>query len=151
MGSGQTEVAGRQVFRESVTFRGHPMVRALHPTTIEVTTEDELTARGDCIIGVGADKGCEQLAGPLKTAIRRAGARVRIGVFVEGNHFVVNARGDPGLTLTDDHEMVIRRSSFLSDRTLALHADFAACDIPRPMVKLLTDPRAVGRLELEVS
>ena len=72
-------------------------------------------------------------------------------MFVEGNHFVVNARGDPGLTLTDDHEMVIRRSSFLSDRTLALHADFAACDIPRPMVKLLTDPRAVGRLELEVS
>jgi uncharacterized protein len=142
-------VAG-SLIRETVTFRGHPMVRALHPTTIEVTTDEELTARGDCIIGVGADKGCEQLGDSVKTAIRRKEARVRIGIVVGDFRLVVNARGDPGLELSNPHEMVVRRSSFLSDRTLALHADLAARDIPRPMIRQLTNPETVGRLELEV-
>ncbi|HMD79240.1 MAG TPA: DUF371 domain-containing protein [Nitrososphaerales archaeon] len=143
-------VAGSQVLRETVTFRGHPMVRALHPTTIEVTTDEELTPRGDCIIGVGADKGCEQLGNAVKAAIRRKEARVRIGIMVGDFGLVVNARGDPGLELSNRHEMVVRRSSFLSDRTLALHADLAARDIPRAMIRLLTNPETVGRLEIEV-
>jgi hypothetical protein len=143
-------VAGSQVLREAVTFRGHPMVRALHPTTIEVTTQEELTPRGDCIIGVSADKGCEQLGNAVKGAIRRKEARVRIGIVVGDFKFVVNARGDPGLELSNRHEIVIRRSSFLSDRTLALHADLAARDIPRPMIRLLTNPETVGMLEIEV-
>ena len=143
-------VAERQVLRETVVFRGHPMVRALHPTTIEVTTEEDLTARGDCIIGVAADKGCEQLGEAARAAIRTAGARVRIKILVGGLQFVVKARGDPGLQLSDRHEMVVRRSSFLSERTLAVHADFAARDIPRPMIRMLTHPETVGRLEIEV-
>jgi hypothetical protein len=145
-----TGTVGSQVLKETVMFRGHPMVRALHPTTIEVTTEEDLTARGDCIIGVGADKGCEQLGGPMKAAIRKSGTRIRIKILVGGLQFVVRARGDPGLQLSDRHEMVVRRSSFLSERTLALHADFAACDIPRPMIRLLTRPETVGRLEIGV-
>jgi uncharacterized protein len=145
-----TGVAGSQVLRETVTFRGHRMVRALHPTTIEVTTEEELTAKGDCIIGVGADKGCEQLDQGIKAAIRTAGARVRVKILVGDSKFVVCCWGDPGLELSNRHEMVVRRSSFLSDRTLAVHADFAARDIPRPMIKLLTSPGTVGRLEIEV-
>ena len=143
-------VPGRQVLKETVAFRGHEMVRALHPTTIEVTSEEELTARGDCIIGVGADKGCEQLGNAMKAGIRAAGARIRIRILVGPFQFVVNARGDPGLELTNPHEIVVRRSSFLSDRTLAVRADFAACDIPRPMIRRLTSPKTVGRLEIEV-
>jgi len=150
MESSLTGAAGRQVQRETVAFRGHEMVRAFHPTTIEVTTEEELTARGDCIIGVGADKGCAQLGNAVKTGIRTVGARVRIRIIVGGLQFVVSARGNPGLELTSPHEMVVRRSSFLSDRTVAVHADFAACDIPRPMIRLLTNPQTVGRLEIEV-
>ena len=143
-------VAGGQVLKETVAFRGHEMVRALHPTTIEVTTEEELTARGDCIIGVGADKGCEQLGSATKAGIRTAGARIRVRILVGAMQFVVNARGDPGLELTNPREMVVRRSSFLSGRTLAVGADYAACDIPRPMIRLLTSPETVGRLEIEV-
>jgi hypothetical protein len=143
-------VDGRQALSETVLFRGHPMVRAFHPTTIEVTTEHHLTARGDCIIGVDADKGCEQLGGPLKAAIRTAGKKIRIKILVGGLQFVVNAMGDPGLQLSNRHEMVVRRSSFLSDRTLAVHSDYAACDIPRPIIKMLTRPETVGRLEIEV-
>lgn len=142
--------AWRQVARDTVTFRGHPMVRAEHPTTIEVTTEEELTPRGDCIIGVGADKGCRQLGDELKAAIRMKDAKVRIRFVVGGMVHVVRALGDPGLGLSNPHEMVIRRSSFLSDRTLALHADAAAREIPRTMIRMLMNPNTTGRMEIEV-
>ena len=137
--------------RETVSFRGHPMVRSLHPTTIEVTTEDLLTERGDCIIGVGAAKGCAQLGDGIKERLRTKGAAVRVRIVVGGQEYVVNARGDPGLQLSNPHDIVIRKSSFLSDRTLAVHADSSALDIPRPMVRMLTSPSTRGWLEIEVS
>jgi uncharacterized protein len=137
--------------RESILFRGHPMVRALHPTTIEVTTESHLTERGDCIIGVSASKGCAQLNDDVKLALRSAQARVSISIVTEGHRFEFKARGDPSLVLSDEHDMVIRKSDFVSERTLALGADASAKDVPRGLVRVLRDPRAVGRLELEVS
>ncbi len=135
---------------EVVDFRGHPSVRAAHPTTIEVTTEDHLTENGDCIIGVAASKGCSQLDSRVREGIRMKDSRVTFRIFVGDLVFRVNARGDPRLELTHPHDMVIRRSEFISDRTLAVHADSAARDIPRGMIRLLRDPAAVGRLEIEV-
>ena len=145
-----SEAAGSQLMRETVTFRGHPMVSAMHPTTIEVTMDEDLTPRGDCIIGVGADKGCAQLGDGLKAALRERAALVRIRVLVGGLQHVVRARGDPGLELSNPHEIVIRKSSFISDRTLAIHADGAARDLPRQIVRMLTNPAVSGRIEIEV-
>jgi len=48
---------------------GHPNVRALHPTTFEVTTEPSLSPAGDCIIGVCADRGASDLNPDLKTLL----------------------------------------------------------------------------------
>ncbi len=135
---------------ESVEFRGHPMVRSAHPTTIEITTEEHLTANGDCIVGVAASKGCAQLGAELKNGLRTKDSRVTIRLVVGANSFQVNARGDPRLELSHQHDMVIRRSDFISDRTLAVRADSAAKDIPREMVSLLRDPATVGKLEIEV-
>ncbi|HXY56453.1 MAG TPA: DUF371 domain-containing protein [Nitrososphaerales archaeon] len=136
--------------RDAVTFRGHPMVRSLHPTTIEVTTEDNLTARGDCIIGVSASKGCAQLDPLVKQGIRRPGAEVTIRVIIGQLSFEVRAKGDPRLDLSNPHDIVIRRSEFISDRTLAVHADRASKDVPRGMVLLLRNPSTVGTMEIEV-
>jgi hypothetical protein len=126
------------------------MVRSLHPTTIEVTMKDHLTARGDCIIGVSASKGCGQLAEGTKNALRRTGSRVLLRVVVGKESFVLTARGDPRLELSHPHEMVIRKSDFVSERTLALGASAAAKDIPRSLVAKLRNPETVGRLEIEV-
>ncbi len=134
-----------------MSFRGHPMVRSLHPTTIEVTTEESLTERGDCIIGVGADKGCQGLDPWLKDAIRREGAKVTMRVMVGAETFEVTAHGSSQLELSHPHDIVLRRSSFVSDRTVALGASAAARDLPRSMVRLLRDPRTRGTIELEVS
>ena len=143
-------VAARKA-RAVVTFRGHPMVMAAHPTTIEVTTEDHLTPRGDCIVGVCASAGCAQLDLRLKEGLRRGGSRATVRMFVGPYTFEVKAEGDPRLELTHPHDIVIRRSDYVSDRTLAVHADAAARDIPREIVRELREPGTVGRLEIEVA
>jgi hypothetical protein len=139
------------VAKESVEFRGHPNVRSAHPTTIEITTDDHLTENGDCIIGVRASKACAQLDGRVKDGLRRRGSSVTIRISVGNYSYVVNARGDPRLGLSHPHDMVVRKSEFISDRTLAVHADSASKNIPREIVRLLQDPATVGRFEIEVA
>jgi hypothetical protein len=145
-----TALSNRGRVVEVIAFRGHPMVRSTHPTTIEITTEDYLTENGDCIIGVGAEKGCAGLDQEVKEGLRKMEAPVTIRISVGDQTFQVSARGDPRLGLSHPHDMVIRKSDFISDRTLAVRADAAARDLPRSMVRLLKDPKTVGRLELEV-
>lgn len=142
--------AGGPTARDVVEFRGHRMVRSTHPTTIELTTEEYLTEDGDCIIGVGASKGCAGLSDAVREAIRRQGSKVTARIMVQDRSFEVKASGDPRLQLSDPHEIVLRRSDFVSGRTLALHADAAARSIPREMVSLLKNPATRGRLEIEV-
>jgi uncharacterized protein len=139
------------VVKDAVSFRGHPMVRSAHPTTIEITMEDHLTEKGDCIIGVSASKGCAGLDGRVKHALRRHRAMVTLRILVGVHSFEIRAEGDPRLDLSHPNDMVIRRSEFISDRTLAVRASAASKDIPRAMVHLLRNPAAVGTLEIEVS
>jgi hypothetical protein len=138
------------VLLDRVSFRGHPMVSALHPRTIEVTTEDHLSERGDCIIGVGADKGCAGLATHTKGVLQTEGARLVFRIMVVGQVFEVNAFGDPRLSLAHPTDIVLRRSSFVTDRTIALKADYAAVDLPRRMVEKLRSEETRGVLEIEV-
>jgi hypothetical protein len=140
-----------EVAKDVVEFKGHPLVSSMHPTTIEVTTEEHLTEKGDCIIGVGASKGCLQLSEEVKEGLRCKDSRVTISIIVGRHLFRVNAGGDPRLRLTHPHDMVIRRSDFISDRTLAVHADAAARNIPREIVRLLRDSATTGRMEIEIT
>ncbi len=144
-------LSARRIVRERVSFRGHPMVRSTHPTTIEVTTEEYLTESGDCIIGVGASKGCAQLDAKVKEGLRRRDSRVKVMVVVGSLSFGLTARGDPRLELSHPHDIVVRKSDFVSDRTLAVKADASSRSIPREIIRRLKDPTTVGRLEIEVT
>ena len=126
------------------------MVRSTHPTTIEVTTEEHLTEKGDCIVGVGASKGCAGLDQRVKEKLRIEGARVTLKLVVGDETFELKARGDPRLELSHPHDIVIRKSDFVSDRTLVVGAEAAARQVPRNMVAMLRDPETRGRLEIEV-
>ncbi|MHC1586066.1 MAG: DUF371 domain-containing protein [Candidatus Hecatellaceae archaeon] len=116
---------------------GHPAVKATHPTTLEVTREAELTPRGDCIVAVKAEYGASTLPGNLKSLLREAGSKVYLKLEAAGFSFEVKGEGHPGLTLTHPTDLVVRKSSYLCPRTLMVHADKAAADIPRPMVEVL--------------
>lgn len=135
---------------EEVAFRGHPMVRAEHRTTVEITTDEHLTPSGDCIVGVGASKGLAQLSDATKGALMSDAARVRLTFVTPGGDFSFAARGSRLLTLESPTEMVVRRSSFVCGRTLAIMAGSSAREFPRTLVGSLKSPQAVGLLRIEV-
>ena len=55
------------------------------------------------------------------------------------------------MDLSHATDFVTRRSRFVSDRTLMIHADKAARDLPREMVLLLKDPKTRVTIELSAS
>lgn len=134
---------------ESVTAKGHPLVKATHPTTLMITRDCEIGPRGDCIVAVAADKGAADLSSRLKRAIR-AGRSVKVIFKVGGAVAVVSAWGHRGLALSDARDMVIRKSSFVCGRTLAVKADNAAIDLPRDFVARLRNPSAKVQITIEV-
>ena len=117
-----------------IPFSGHPNVRSTHRTTTEITTEESLTSRGDCIIGVGAGMGCSALPDAVKQALMKSDSRVCITIRVGARSFAIQGRGDPGLSLEHRSDIVIRKSTFLCPRTLAVECDAASVDMPREMV-----------------
>jgi len=135
---------------EEVAFAGHAVVKATHEKTIEITTEGHLTTRGDCIIGVRASKGIAQLSRSMKRALRSDDARVRLTIVTPGGEFSFAAKGSKDLTFDSPTDMVIRRSSFVCGRTLAVQAECSASEIPRGLVGTLKSPRAAGLLRIEV-
>ncbi len=135
--------------KEEITFYGHPNVKATHPTTFEVTKESELSEKGDCIIGVKADKSCSELSDKMRNALK-LGRRVLITIKVDELEEVVEAVGSPALTLKSDTSVVIRKSDYIDDRTLAIMANKAAKDISREIVERLKNPETKGKLIIEV-
>ena len=127
---------------EVIHARGHGNVTAKHKTTIEFTKEHELTLRGDCIVAVGADKGCLELGGELKDALRKAAA-IEITIECGGVKEKVVAHGHPHLTLAHPTDMVLRKSDFICERTLAVKADKAACDLSGRLVTELKSGKPV--------
>ena len=136
--------------REEVAFVGHAMVRATHARTVEITTERHLTPSGDCIIGVGASKGVAQLSPAMKEALRSDGARVKLTIVAPGCEFSFAARGSKDLSFQSPTDMVIRKSSFVCGRTIAIQAQSSASEIPRGLVRTLKSPEAAGLLRIEV-
>ena len=67
---------------------------------------------------------------------------------VRSESFTVEGRGSSALTFTDPHEIVVRKSGFVSGRTLMVYSNKAAVDIPRRVVKLLQDPAETVTIEI---
>jgi hypothetical protein len=127
---------------------GHPAVLSTHPSTIEITKETHLSAKGDCIVAVNSSAGPADLSADLRRALRRPSTKAQLILKVGRFQFTVEGEGAPELTLSHPTDFVIRKSGFVSDRTLIIHANRAAKDIPREMVKLLQDP--TSKLTVEI-
>jgi hypothetical protein len=121
-----------------IIFRawGHPNVRAKHRTTLEITREEYLTPRGDCILGVSSEAALADLPGDLKDSIRR-GDIVVVVLCAGGYCDSVVGFGHPGLELSDGKRIIIRRSEYIDSKTLMIRASKAARDIDRKLVSAL--------------
>jgi hypothetical protein len=128
---------------------GHPAILSTHPSTLEITTTHELTRRGDCVVAVKSSRAVRNLPEDLKRVLSSSRGRGRLALRVGPFEFTVEGRGDPRLTFLHDTDLVVRKSAFISDRTLMIHADKSSIDIPRDMVRLLQD--ANNRVTVEIS
>ena len=123
---------------EEIHFHGHRNIQALHKSTLEVTKDEYLTLRGDCIIGVRADKACKDIDERIKEALRSS-CSIRITIMVDHERWSFVAKGSNRLMLEDLRSLVIRKSDYVCARTLAIKSSAAAVDMPRRMVDLLRD------------
>jgi len=137
--------------KEVIVAYGHPNVQATHPSTLMLTKETHLSKAGDCIIAVGADKSVSDLSAEFKNAIRKPNAKLTIIIAAGSMEQQVNAAGSPELVLTDPSDIVVRKSSYISERTVAIRADKSSSDLSRQLVSRLKDPKQTIRVSLVVT
>jgi uncharacterized protein len=144
-------MTGTAMVQDEVIFYGHPNVQSLHAKTIEITKDENLTPRGDCIIGVQANKSCADLDEALKHKLKSNYAIVRIEVIVGTESFVINGMGDQRLNLLHPHDIVLRKTIFVCPRTISIRCDKASVEVPRKMVKMLQDrdTKAIFRITVD--
>jgi hypothetical protein len=137
--------------QDQVTFYGHPNIRSLHARTIEITKDEHLTPRGDCIIGVKANKACADLDQSLKHRLRSNSSVVKIEIIVGDESFLISGRGDERLSMLNAHDIVVRKTNFVCPRTMSVLCNKASSDMPRKLVKMLQDQETKGifRITLE--
>ena len=135
---------------ERVTFLGHRNIRCLHKKTIEITKAASLSMKGDCIAGVSASKACDDFDKEFKAKMSKSGRRVDLEIIIDGMTFSMHGFTDRRLTLSNGHDIVIRKSNYVCPRTLCIRCDKASSDIPRNLVKKLQNPYTVGELKITV-
>ena len=137
------------MIKETIVCYGHENVKATHRSTLEITKEDYLTPRGDCIICIKASKALRDLDEKIKEALK-SGKKVKIRIIVDGIVDELEAFGDSRLSFESDFSMVIRKSDYVDGRTLAIKANKAAKDIKRELIEKLKNPGQRAVVELIV-
>jgi hypothetical protein len=135
---------------ERVTFIGHRNIRCLHNNTIEITKAVSLSTKGDCIAGVSASKACNDFDKEFKARFSESGRRVNLEIKVDEQIFRMHGLTDQRLTLSHDHDIVIRRSDYVCPRTLCVLCNKASLDIPRELVLKLQNPATAAELKIIV-
>jgi len=135
---------------DEVIFKGHPNVQSLHARTIEITKDKDLTLNGDCIIGINANKACKDLDSGIKRRIKKKGSLIEICLIVEPYSFTIKGFGDDKLPLTNEDDIVLRKSKFICDRTLSINCNYSSLEIPREIINSLKDPSKTGIMQIKV-
>jgi uncharacterized protein len=136
---------------ERVLALGHVNIQAIHPSTVMFTKEPHLSKAGDCIVAVTADKAALDLNCSFKDALRQLNSKIIINIEADGLIEQIIAYGSPKLILTHTTDMVIRKSNYICNRTLAINADKAAKDLPRAFVEKLkcTQQKVIIKLTIQ--
>ncbi len=129
---------------------GHANIQATHPATLEFTKDNYVSKNGDCILVVSVNRGLAELSSKFKEKMKMPHAKLTVTIEVDGVKEQVQARGSRQLTLTHLTEMVVRKSDFVSERTLAVGADKAAIDLSRELVEKLKKPHQKAKITLTV-
>lgn len=136
------------VYSDRVIARGHEAIKALHDTTFELTKDSHLTEKGDCIIGVNADKSASELNPQLREALKKNTSVVLIILKVDNIIDTVVGQGHRNLILNDQRRIIVRRSSYIDSATIVVNANKAAKQIKRNLIEKLRKPDAELIMEI---
>jgi len=125
---------------EYILARGHPRILATHKTTFEITKDQQLTERGDCIVAVKSTKGAKDLSIEFRRLARNDSARITVVLHADGRREISIGRGTRQLSFTHPSDLVVRKSGFVCGRTLMTHSNKSALDFSRSFVDRLRDP-----------
>ncbi len=133
---------------EKVRGKGHPNIRATHPTTLAATVDPEISVAGDCFLMVSADKSPSTLSEDFKNAVRRR-VKMRGRIIVGGLEDLFECYGDPSLSFEDTRTMIFRKSRYVCSKTVGVESSKSARDIDRRIVETLRK-EAEALIELTV-
>ncbi|BCU67674.1 hypothetical protein HS7_11110 [Sulfolobales archaeon HS-7] len=103
---------------------------------MEVTREENLSLRGDCIVGVRSEKGAKSLSVELKQTIRNSGHLVVLLTSDEAFDFFT-CMGTRELPFSDETKIIFRKSSFISPATVGIRCSKSAGDLNRELISNL--------------
>lgn len=136
---------------EKIIAYGSENISARHRTTFEITKEKNLTKRGDCIIGVRANKSINELDESFKRILKNNNSELEIILKAGDEREIIKARGSENLILNHNTAIVVRKSDFICERTLAIKANKAARDINRELINKLKNPEQKLEVILKAS
>lgn len=132
------------------TAKGHENIQASHSSTLEVTTDSQLTKRGDCIIGVNASHSAKDLKPFIQTALRLPRCQLhtvlKVGVYTD----IIVGWVSLDLPFSDSSSIVWRTSAYVDERTIATRCDKAAKNLNRRLVTALQNPQSVLEVQITV-
>ena len=129
---------------------GHANIQAVHPTTLMFTKDIHVSKNGDCIVAMTADKSVSDLSAQFKEELRKPNAKVTITIEAGDLKEEIKALGSPKLCLCHATDLVIRKSDYICQRTLAIYADKSSIDLSRALLEKLQDPKQKIKVTLTV-
>ncbi|WP_292319429.1 DUF371 domain-containing protein [Caldisphaera sp.] len=126
---------------------GHENVRATHRSTIEITKDNFLTTRGDCIIGIRSEASTKDFPQWLVEDIKN-GSKIFV-VFCTNNYCdSLIGYGDKDLILSHENKIIFRKSNYIEPATALIRSNKAAIDLSR---KLIDDIKKSGEFTIMIT
>ena len=116
---------------------GHSNISAKHKTTLEFTKDQEITKKADCIIGVNADFDLNEIKNFINKC-KNNEISIKIKAAGKNNEKIeetVLAELNP--EFNSETEIVIRKTDFISERTLAIKANKSSFELKRGIIHFL--------------
>ncbi len=135
---------------EEIKALGHQNIIGTHKTTFEITKEKNLTKRGNCIIGILANKGIVDLSQRFKD-IAKTDIKIKCVLIVKDIKEEILGYGHRSLTFSHPTDIVIRKSNYKCSRTLMIGANKSASDLDRNFIKLLKNPETQLKIKFIIN
>ena len=125
---------------------GHPNILATHKTTLEFTKEKELSLEGNCIVGIASDFELSEIKNFIKNCKNK-----KIKITIEAPNKKINdtIEAEINSDFNSGNEIVIRKTDFISERTLAIKSDKAAFELKRELIEFLKEKKNKIRIIVE--